>query len=122
MCEESCKFVLKCTENPRVKHIWSCGFVYVQMLQLLLYFLSAKVETIKDITFILAYLPWDIIELFNGEHRAEVIVHCVGHVIIGGDNNSSRVVSGPMLTLAILLLLYIRGESFGIVFTNSCND
>ena len=27
---------------------------YVQMFQLLLYFLSAKVESIKDITFILA--------------------------------------------------------------------
>ena len=23
---------------------------------------------------------WHIIKLFNGEHRAKVIVHCVGHV------------------------------------------
>ena len=39
-----------------------------------------------DITFILAE-PWDIIQLFNAEHRAKVIVHCVGHVI---DNNSIK--------------------------------
>ena len=65
-----------------VKHIWSCGLVYIQMLQLRLYFLTAKVKSIKDITFIFAEL-WDIIQLFSGEHRAKVIVHNVGHVING---------------------------------------
>ena len=41
-------------ENPRVKHIWSSGLEHVQMLQFLLYFVSAEVESIKDITFVLA--------------------------------------------------------------------
>ena len=46
----------------------------------------------------------DIIQLFNGEHRAQVIVHCVGHVIVDGDNNFIQSLSGPMLSLAIILL------------------
>ena len=70
-----------------MKHTWSCGLVYVQMLQLIQYFFSTEVESIKDITFILASL-WEVIQLFNGEHRAKVIVHYVGHVIVGCDNNS----------------------------------
>ena len=74
------------------------------MLQLLLYFFSAEVESIEDITFILTEL-WDVIQLFNGEQRAKVIVHYVGHVIVGCDTIPSRVLSGPMLSLTILLSL-----------------
>ena len=49
-------------ENQRVENIWFCGLAYVQILQLLLHFVSAEVESIKGITFILAKL-WDIIQL-----------------------------------------------------------
>ena len=90
------------------------------MLQLLLYFLSAKVESIKAITFILAQLL-DIIRVFNGEHRAKVIVHCVGHVIVGGDNSSIQSFEWPNAITYNFSLSYIRLETSGIVFLNSCN-
>ena len=82
------------SSNARRIRGWSIsgpvhGHVCDQMLQLLLYFFSAQVESIKDITFILAEL-WDTIQFFNGEHRAKVIVHCVGHVIVRCDNNSIK--------------------------------
>ena len=102
VCEGSSKFILWCTDNPRVKHIWSCGLIYVQMLQLLLYFFSTEFKSIKGITFILALL-FDVIQLFNGEHRAKVIIHCVGHVIVGCANNSFQSFEWPYVSLTILL-------------------
>ena len=90
------------------------------MLQLLLDFLSAEVESIKDITFVLAYM-WDIIQLFNDEHLVKVIVHCVGHVIDGDDNNSIHSFEWPSVVPYNSSLVYMRVEGFVIVFTNSCN-
>ena len=103
-----------------MKHIWSCGLVYVQMLQLLLHFFNAEVESIKDITFILGLL-WDVIQLFNGEHRAKIIVHYVGHVIVGCDNNSIQSFEWPYVVSYYSFFVDIRVETFEIWFTNSCN-
>ena len=70
-----------------VKHIWSGTLVAFKCCSFpSLYTLSAKVESLKDITSILTQL-WDIIRLFNGEHRAKVIVHCVGQGIGSANNN-----------------------------------
>ena len=80
--------------------------------------LSAKVECIRDITFIQL---WDIIQLFNGEHWAKVIIHCVCQVIVGCDNNAIQSFEWPSVFPYNSYLVDIRIESFGIVFTNSCN-
>ena len=85
------------------------------MLQLLLYFISAKVESIEDITFLFSKL-WDIIKLLNCEHRAKVIVHCVGHVIGGGDNNSIQRFEEPYVVPYNSSHVGIRVEDSGIVF------
>ena len=62
-----------------------------------------------------------IIQLFNGEHRVKVIVHCVDHAIVGGDNNSIQSFEWPYVVPCNFSLVYIRVEAFGIVFTNSLN-
>ena len=57
----------------------------------------------------------------GGEHRAKVIVHCIGHVIVGGDNSSIESFEWPYVVPFNSSLIYIRVEAFGIVFTNFCN-
>ena len=59
--------------------------------------------------------------MFNGEHRAKVIVHCVGHVIVGYDNNSFLGFELPYVVPYYSSLVDIRVKAFGIVFINSCN-
>ena len=83
------------------------------MLQFLLYFFTTEVESIKDITFILAVL-WDVIQLFNGEHRAKVIVHYVGHVIVGCANNSFQSFEWPYVVLYYSSLVDIRVKALGL--------
>ena len=46
-----------------VKHIWSCGLLCVQMMLRLLYFFSAEVESVKDISFTSATV---IVQRFAG--------------------------------------------------------
>ena len=59
--------------------------------------------------------------MFYGGHRAKVIVHCVGHVIVGGDNNSIQSFGWPYVVPYNSSLVYIRVEAFVTVFRNSCN-
>ena len=59
--------------------------------------------------------------MFNGEHRAKVIVHYVGHVIVGCDNNSFQSFEWIYDVPYYSSLVDIRVTAFVIVFTNSCN-
>ena len=69
-----------------------------------------------------SYWPmYDIVKLFNGEHRAKVIVHCVGHVIVSCFNNSIQSFEWSCVVPFYYSLVDIRVKAFGIVFTNYCN-
>ena len=64
---------------------------------------------------------WDIILLFDGEHWAKVIIHCVGHAIVVCGNNSIQSFEWPYVGPYYSSFIDIRVGAFGIVFTNSCN-
>ena len=80
-----------------MKHIWSCGHVYVQMLQLLLYLLSAEVEIIKDVK-----LLFSCSKVITEVKQLFVVLAMSLSVVI---TIPSIVLSGPMLSLTILFSL-----------------
>ena len=80
-----------------------------------MYFLSVEVKSVKRITFILSEL-WVIIQLFNGEHRTKVVVHCVGHVFVSGDNNYIQSFEYPVLCITILASVVASTVSFNAWF------
>ena len=49
-------------------------------------------------------------------------VHCVGHVIVGCDNNYIQSFEWPYVVPYCSAIVDIRVDAFGIMITNSRND
>ena len=63
---------------------------------------------------------WNV-QLFMGEHRTEVCVECVSHVIVGRNNLASGCIEWSYIVSNYCSLIDVRVEAFRVGFAKSCN-